>query len=282
MRFTKMHGLGNDYVYVEGFTQNLPDPHELARQVADRHFGVGGDGMILALPPTDDAPRDDQGNLPAARMRMFNVDGTEGEMCGNGVRCVCKLVHDHQLGEHHRTNPMRIQTGHGVLSLAYELDAEGKVCTVAVDMGQPILELPQVPVDESKLDARLDGAVFVSMGNPHAVLFFDRDRPLEDPAFGAELEHHPAFTNRMNVHFAHVINELEAAVYHWERGSGATLACGTGACAVCVAGVIAGRTGRKLTAHLPGGDLQLEWRESDNHLVMRSLLSDNNQREMKS
>lgn len=267
MQFTKMHGLGNDYVYVDGFTHDIPDPAALAVRIADRHFGIGGDGLILALPPED-------GIEAHARMRMFNADGSESEMCGNGIRCVCKLIHDHQLGpaETHQANPMLIETGAGVLSLNYTLDTDGKTETVAVDMGLPILDLPRVPVDESKLDGRLDGAVFVSMGNPHAVLFVEDDDELARPGLGAELENHPAFPNRINVHFVRVISRSEVEVYHWERGSGATLACGTGACAVCVAGVLSGRTDRTLTAHLPGGPLKLEWQaadeEGEGHVIM--------------
>jgi diaminopimelate epimerase len=273
MHFTKMQGLGNDYVYVDGFSQTVEDPAALAVRIADRHFGVGGDGLILVLPPTpgsDGDPTNAAGKLPGAgaRMRMFNADGSEGEMCGNGIRCVCKLVHDHELGPNPTANPMRIETGAGVLSLHYTLDGHGKVQTVAVDMGAPILDLPAIPVDESKLDGRLTGATFVSMGNPHAVCYVDDDRDLADPALGAELEHHPAFPNRMNIHFVKVRSKHEVDVYHWERGSGATLACGTGACAVCVAGVLTGRTDRHLTAHLPGGPLELEWREADNRVVM--------------
>ncbi|MEM6458122.1 MAG: diaminopimelate epimerase [Planctomycetota bacterium] len=271
MRFTKMHGLGNDYVYIDGFTETVADPAALAVAVADRHFGVGGDGLILALPPEVDH------SAAHVRMRMFNADGSEAEMCGNGIRCVCKLVHDHRLGppEVHTANPMLVETGNGVLSLAYTLGGDGKVETVAVDMGRPVLDLPGVPVDESKLDGRLEGAVFVGMGNPHAVLFVDGDRPLEQPELGAELEHHPAFPNRMNVHFVRPrkdrtggLSRTEVDVYHWERGSGATLACGTGACAVAVAGVVTGRTGRTLTAHLPGGALRLEWPADDAAVTM--------------
>ncbi len=256
MRFTKMHGLGNDYVYVDGFTESVGDPAALAVQIADRHFGVGGDGLILALPPEPGVEAD-------ARMRMFNADGSESEMCGNGIRCVCKLVHDHRLGSNPTANPMRIQTGNGVLSLSYTLDAHGHVETVAVDMGRPILDLPDIPVDESKLDLQLDGAVFVSMGNPHAVIYIEDDAELVQPDLGAELERHPAFPNRMNVHFVRVKSRSEVEVYHWERGSGATLACGTGACAVCVAGVLSGRTDRTLTAHLPGGPLKLNWQGAE-------------------
>jgi len=269
MRFTKMHGLGNDYVYVDGFTQTIEDPAALAVQIADRHFGVGGDGLILALPPAPGIDAD-------ARMRMFNADGSESEMCGNGIRCVCKLVHDYRLGGYDPTlpaaNPMHIQTGNGVLSLEYTLDAAGRVETVAVDMGAPILDLPAIPVDESKLDARLANAVFVSMGNPHAVIYTEDGDELVQPALGAELEHHPAFPNRMNIHFVKVKSRGEVEVYHWERGSGATLACGTGACAVCVAGVLSGRTDRTLTAHLPGGPLKLSWQGADDskdgHVIM--------------
>ena len=261
MKFVKMHGLGNDYVYVDGFNQQITDPAALAVAISDRNFGVGGDGLILALPPEAGVEAD-------ARMRMFNADGSEGEMCGNGVRCVCKLVHDHGLGDRPQARPMKIQTGAGVLSLDYSLDKAGRVAEVAVDMGEPILDLPRVPVDETKLDDRLDQATFVSMGNPHVVIYVDEDRPLADPQLGAELEKHPAFPNRINVHFVRVKSRGEVEVYHWERGSGATLACGTGACAVCVAGVLTGRTDRELIAHLPGGPLRLQWRESDNHVVM--------------
>ncbi|MEM9420841.1 MAG: diaminopimelate epimerase [Planctomycetota bacterium] len=265
MRFTKMHGLGNDYVYVDGFTHTIDDPATLAVKVADRHFGVGGDGLILAMPAEDGVEAD-------ARMRMFNADGSESEMCGNGIRCVCKLVHDHGLGPNPTANPMKIQTGNGVLSLEYTLNSEGKVGTVAVDMGAPILDLPDIPVDESKLDTRLENAVFVSMGNPHAVIYIDDDTDLVQPDLGAELEHHPAFPNRINVHFVRVKSPDEVEVYHWERGSGATLACGTGACAVCVAGVLSGRTSRTLTAHLPGGPLKLHWEgdegSKDGHVIM--------------
>lgn len=272
MRFIKMHGLGNDYVYVDGFTHKIDDPAALAVQIADRHFGVGGDGLILAMHPEPGVEAD-------ARMRMFNADGSESEMCGNGIRCVCKLVHDHNLGGYRDRlsdsslqGAMRIQTGNGVLSLSYTLDADDKVETVAVDMGVPILDLPKIPVDESKLDARLKNAVFVSMGNPHAVIYIEDDSDLTQPGLGAELEDHPAFPNRMNVHFVRVKSRSEVEVYHWERGSGATLACGTGACAVCVAGVLSGRTDRTLTAHLPGGPLKLHWEGADHskdgHVIM--------------
>jgi len=261
--FTKLHGLGNDYVYIDGFAHTVEDPAALAVTIADRHFGVGGDGLILALPP-------DPGVDAHARMRMFNADGSESEMCGNGIRCVCKLVHDHGLGTAPAARPMRIQTGHGVLSLDYTLDANQKVQHVTVDMGEPVLDLPQIPVDESNIDTTLDGFHFVSMGNPHAVAFI-AERDLNDAGradYGAMIERHQAFPNRINVHLVHVRSPTEVAVYHWERGRGATLASGTGACAVCVAGVRAGLTERKITAHLPGGPLELEWHAGDNHVHM--------------
>ena len=270
MQFVKMHGIGNDYVYVNTFDPDnaaaLRDPAALAQQVADRHFGIGGDGLILLMPPDEMAAAEHGAQV---RMRMFNADGSEAEMCGNGIRCVCKLAHDDAVTPGIRdANPMRIQTGNGTRSLQYTTDAEGKVDSVTVDMGEPILNLPDVPVNESKIDDRLAGVPFVSMGNPHAMLYVDGNTELVNPTLGAELEYHPAFPNRMNVHFVRVNNEADVDVYHWERGSGATLACGTGACAVCVAGVLTGKTDRAITAHLPGGDLQLRWDEATNHVFM--------------
>lgn len=274
MRFIKMTGLGNDYVYVDCFDQAVENPARLAQTVSNRNFGIGSDGLILVHPP-------DEGIDAVARMQMFNADGSEGEMCGNGIRCVCKMVHDHQLGDGHEHNPMRIQTACGVLSLGYELDESGNVKTVSVDMGRPLLEPEDVPVIIDELTQtdqpqtfkvsvpgtteRFD-ATFVSMGNPHAVIFVDEVSEetgdlLRD--WGRALEQHPAFPERMNVHFVEVVSEYGARVIHWERGSGPTLACGTGACAVAVAGVLTGRTEPKITAHLPGGDLDLHWLEHD-------------------
>ncbi len=269
MRFTKMHGIGNDYVYINGYEQAVRDPVALAPVISDRHTGVGGDGLILILPPPPEVKDAD------VRMRMFNNDGSEAEMCGNGIRCVAKFVVDHGISN---ARPLRIQTGRGVLSLDYTTDAAGKVQQVTVDMGTPILEPRKVPVDPGKLTAtdqaqifRIDDrftATFVSMGNPHAVIYHEKVEGLDLWRLGAELEHHPAFPQRMNVHFVQVISPGEVTVQHWERGSGATQACGTGACAVCVAGVLTGRTQRTVLAHLPGGDLKLEWRESDDHVLM--------------
>lgn len=273
MRFIKMTGLGNDYVYVDCFSQSVEHPARLAQVVSNRNFGIGSDGLILVLPP-------DEGIDAAARMQMFNMDGSEAQMCGNGIRCVCKMVHDHQLGSQHSHNPMRIQTASGVLSLSYETDSHGKINTVSVDMGRPLLEPEDVPVIIDELTQteqpqtfkvsvpgtteRFD-ATFVSMGNPHAVIFVDEVSDETGDTlrkWGSALEHHPAFPERMNVHFVEVIDDNTVKVLHWERGSGPTLACGTGACAVCVAGVLTERTNPVITAHLPGGPLNLQWRDS--------------------
>jgi len=264
-----MHGIGNDYVYVNGFDQKVADPVATAIKVSDRHFGIGSDGLILIL-PSDKAD---------VRMRMFNADGSESEMCGNGVRCVAKYSFDHGLT---KNNPMRIETGRGVLQLALQID-HGKVRQVTVDMGEPILALPEIPVDRDRVvqgakehvyrisigpaNEMLDLA-FVSMGNPHAVTYVDDVNAIDLNRIGPMVEHHQAFPRRINAHWVTVNSPAEVTMRTWERGSGITLACGTGACAVCVAGVLTGRTSRKILAHLPGGDLTLEWRESDNHVYM--------------
>ena len=308
MRFTKMHGAGNDYVYVDCFAEPMPpDPADLARRIADRHFGVGGDGLILICPS----------ETADARMRMFNADGSESEMCGNGVRCVAKYVYDHGIA---RKPQLKIETGNGVLTLDLEIENE-RVSRVRVDMGPPILEAGKIPIalpgvpptaqivdfsmeefarlardnpakkqsEEServefflKLSTRsvplpgtpptplADWREFrmtgVSMGNPHLVIY--RDDPDKSIHMLGLLEKHRFFPNRINVHCVQVNGRQEVTMKTWERGSGITLACGTGACAVCVAGVLTGRTDRRILAHLPGGDLELEWRASDQHVYM--------------
>ena len=272
MKFTKMHGLGNDYVYVNGFAERVDDPNLVAKQIADRHFGVGGDGMILILPPTTPGKAD-------VRMRMFNVDGSEGEMCGNGVRCVAKYSFDHGLTTN---NPLRVETGRGVLSIDLKLKA-GKVELATVDMDEPILELAKIPVEREKVmkgpDAHtfrlsmmqgndLVEATFVSTGNPHAVVFVEDVDKVDLERVGPALENHPAFPKRANIHYAQVISRHELKMRTWERGSGITLACGTGACAVLVAASLTGRADREALIHLPGGDLTIRWDDKTNHLVM--------------
>lgn len=263
--FVKMHGLGNDYVYIDGFSGPVPsDPPALARRISDRHRGVGGDGLILVVPS----------GVAAARMRMFNADGSESEMCGNGVRCVAHLVVSRGYAE---AGPVRIETGRGVLDLVVE--PQGRRCSrVRVDMGEPILLPARIPVDhpgERVIESPCPGLVTtepwweaagfdprmtcVSMGNPH-VVFWCRDVaavPLE--TFGPRIETHPAFPARVNVHVVEVLDRERVRMRTWERGSGITQACGTGASAVCVAGVLCGRSGERICAELPGGELDLEW-----------------------
>jgi diaminopimelate epimerase len=257
MRFTKMHGAGNDYVYVNCFEETIRgDVAELARQISNRHTGVGGDGLILICPS-------EQGD---ARMRMYNVDGTEAEMCGNGVRCVAKYVYDHGIA---RKEELKIETGRGVLTLQV-FPEKGRVQQVRVNMGRPILQADQIPTTlpgNPPVNAPLDVAglalmvTCVSMGNPHCVTFVE---DLNDDwvlRVGPMIETHPAFPRRVNAEFIKVISPREIQMRVWERGSGETQACGTGACASAVAGVLTGRLERRVLCHLPGGDLTLEWPE---------------------
>ena len=268
MKFTKMHGIGNDYIYVNGFSETVADPARLSREISDRHFGIGADGLILVLPS----------KLADVRMRMFNADGSEAEMCGNGIRCLAKFAFERGIAT---KNPMRVETGNGVLTL--ELHAEGgKVRQVTVNMGQPILDLAKIPVIADLVspteeahqyvfevgDVPISHATFVSMGNPHVVIFAEGISEIDLARAGPAIERFKAFPNRINVHWVEIKSRGEVSMRTWERGSGITLACGTGACAVCVAGAITGRTERKILAHLPGGDLALDWRESDNSVYM--------------
>jgi diaminopimelate epimerase len=257
MRFTKMHGLGNDYVYVSTFDQPAPtDPSKLAILVSDRHFGIGADGLILIM-PSDRAD---------ARMRMFNADGSEGEMCGNGVRCVAKYIRDRGLVT---KDQVAIETGRGVLTLDLEMVGD-EVRRVRVNMGTPIFDPAEIPttlegrppVDVPlQVDDREFAVTAVSMGNPHAVVYADDASAFPLETLGPLIENHPAFPRRVNVHVVEVFEPGEVRMRTWERGSGITLACGTGACAVCVAGVLTGRSARRILAHLPGGDLELEWHD---------------------
>lgn len=255
MKFTKMHGLGNDYVYVSLFDEKLSDdPAKVAIAISDRHFGVGSDGLIL-IGPSERAD---------ARMRMFNADGSESEMCGNGVRCVAKYIHDHGIA---RKDHVTIETGRGVLTLDLEV-RKGKAERIRVDMGTPILRSADIPTTlrgDPPVDVPVlvNGTEFrltaVSMGNPHAIVYVPDVATFPVEIFGPLFEHHAAFPRRVNAHFVEVLGPNEVRMRTWERGSGITLACGTGACSVCVAGVLSGRTGPEILAHLPGGDLELEW-----------------------
>lgn len=259
--FIKMHGLGNDYVYVDCFRNPMPvDPPSLAKAISDRHFGVGGDGLILVCPPSAEAAS--QG--ADARMRMYNADGSESEMCGNGLRCVAKLVYDHGIA---KKNRLVLQTGRGLLPVDLEF-AEGKVSRVRVEMGQPILDPALIPTTLSGLPPKEVpvetpwGPVkltCVSMGNPHAVAFVDKITDQLVLEVGKYLETSSVFPRRANIEFVEIQTRQRFVMRVWERGSGETLACGTGACAVAVAGILTGRLDRKCVGKLLGGELELEW-----------------------
>lgn len=264
-----MQGAGNDYIYVDCFAQPIPaNITELAQRVSDRRFGIGSDGLILICPSKN----------ADAEMRMYNADGSYSEMCGNGIRCVAKYVYDHGIK---RADTLRIESGGRVLSLGVRLQ-HGAVDQVRVDMGEPILKPAEIPTtlhskgapNEPAVDTPLvvDGkellATCVSMGNPHCVIFVEEATDDVVLGFGPKIEVDPHFPKRVNVEFVEAISSTELKQRTWERGSGETFACGTGACAVCVAGVLTGRSGRNVTIHLRGGDLSIEWNESDNHVYM--------------
>ncbi|TWU05654.1 diaminopimelate epimerase [Stieleria varia] len=276
MKFIKMHGAGNDYVYVDCFSQPVPENlPELARDISHRHFGVGADGLILVRPS----------EVADARMQMFNADGSESEMCGNGIRCVAKLVHDHGIAVKDR---LKIESGAGVLDLQLSVGQDGKVDRVTVDMGAPILNAPDIPttlapsgpvinvpfmvtlptnhhLGNAKMTVE---ATCVSMGNPHCVIFVDRATDELVLELGPLIENDARFPRRVNVEFVEIISPTEVRQRTWERGSGETWACGTGASAVCVAGVLTGKTERRILNHLLGGDLILDWDAETEHVMM--------------
>lgn len=263
MRFTKMQGIGNDYIYVNLFKEKLDNFAETSRIVSDRHFGIGGDGLILIM-PSDKAD---------FRMRIFNADGSEAEMCGNGIRCVGKYVYDKRLTG---KDVITIETGAGIKTLQLNVK-DGLVETARVDMGEPILNPALIPV-ASPLDRFVSQPVkagdreykvtCVSMGNPHAVIFMDEVDELKIEQIGPLMEHHALFPKRTNTEFAEVKDESVLKMRVWERGSGETLACGTGACAVLVAAVLNGLSQRRAVVMLKGGNLEIEWSEEDNHVYM--------------
>lgn len=262
MKFTKMHGAGNDYIYVDCFSQTTPERlSNLARTVADRHFGIGGDGLVLICPSES----------CDAEMRMFNADGSPSEMCGNAIRCVAKYLYDRDIV---RKDTLRVESAGQEFKLELSVN-DGLVDQVRVDMGEPILAADQIPTtltgdpptDVSfPLSDRDLRVTCVSMGNPHCVTFVNEITDELVRCVGPRIENDVHFPNRVNVEFVEVINRQELRQRTWERGSGETLACGTGASAVCVAGVLTGRSEREVTIHLLGGDLQLEWNEKDNHV----------------
>ena len=256
MKFTKMHGAGNDYVYINGFKEQVDDPADLAQRVSHRQFGIGSDGLILILPS----------EIADVRMRMFNLDGSESEMCGNGIRCVAKYAYDHGLVD---SLEITAETGAGVLSLTLFPGESGLIERVRVDMGAPQLTRRAIPMlgaaEEKAIAVPIEigsqeyEITAVSMGNPHAVVFVDDVETFPVTEVGPLIENHPWFPERVNVEFVQVVSPTEVIQRTWERGSGETLACGTGASAVTTAGVLTERTERKITNHLRGGDLELEW-----------------------
>jgi diaminopimelate epimerase len=265
MKFTKMHGLGNDYIYLDGLAQDL-SPYDLPRLsqvLSDRRFGVGGDGIILILPS-------DQADF---RMRMFNSDGSEGEMCGNGMRCFAKYVFEHGLTD---KTELVIETGAGLIRPALTL-VDGEAVSVRVDMGEPRLTRGEIPMTgdpaapAQNVTVQLPGRAYVghsvSMGNPHCVIFVDEITDAQVLGDGPLLECHELFPRKTNVEFVRVVNDSEVRMRVWERGAGETLACGTGASATAVAAHLAGHCGRRVTVHLLGGDLEIEW-APDNHVYM--------------
>lgn len=273
LQFTKMQGCGNDYVYVNGFTEHVADPASLAKRVSDRHFGIGSDGLVLILPS----------RVADVRMRMFNPDGSEAQMCGNATRCVARYAYEHGLA-HNRV--VSIETLAGIKIARLVLD-EGRVGGATVDMGEPVLAAGKVPVDTGAAGVDPDrpavgatlealGRTFrytaVSMGNPHCILFLGKDDPdvaaLDLPRIGPVFESHPFFPERVNTEFVRVLSPTSVSMRVWERGTGETLACGTGACAVAVASVLNGLVGRTVDVHLVGGVLRINWSEADNHVFM--------------
>lgn len=266
MRFTKMHGAGNDYIYVDAISAPPPrDLPALSRKVSDRHMGIGGDGLVLIAPPEVKAHD--------ARMRMFNADGSEAEMCGNAIRCVAKYLYDRGIA---RREKLTIETGRGPLTLELETE-NGRMARATVNMMQPILRAADIPTTlpgDPPIDVPIEvggrklQVTAVSMGNPHAITYVDE--PTDDWVLGVgpQIEHSAYFPRRVNAEFVQVISPREVRMRVWERGSGETMACGTGACAVLVAGVLTGRGERRIVAHLPGGDLELYWSEKDNSVYM--------------
>lgn len=290
MKFTKMHGIGNDYVYVNCFQETVQNPGAVAEKISDRHFGIGSDGLILIKPS----------EVADFEMEMYNADGSLGAMCGNGIRCVAKYVYDYGLTDKER---ITVATGSGIKTLDLTIE-DGKVALVKVDMGAPILEAAKIPVDVTKLvqsaaetgeaskcstEKQVQSSIVpdmcvaektlnvngqdypvtcVSMGNPHCVVCVDDVDGLAIEAIGPKFEHHPAFPDRVNTEFIRVLDRKTVQMRVWERGSGETWACGTGACAVAVASILNGWTENTVTVKLRGGDLQIQWGKEKNTVFM--------------
>ncbi|MCJ7966057.1 diaminopimelate epimerase [Lachnospiraceae bacterium NSJ-171] len=263
MKFTKMEGCGNDYVYVNGFEEKIDNPNEVAIAVSDRHFGIGSDGLIIINPS----------EVADFKMCMYNADGSEGKMCGNGIRCVAKYVYDFKLTD---KDVITVETLSGIKTLKLNVE-NGKVKTVRVNMGAPILECDKVPVkyDDEKMinkPVKVDGKTFnitcVSMGNPHAVTFINDTDNLEIEKIGPKFENNEIFPDKVNTEFIQIIDKKTVKMRVWERGSGETFACGTGACACVVASVLNRLTENKVTVKLLGGELEIEYNQDENTVYM--------------
>jgi len=270
LEFTKMHGCGNDYIYVVALKARPADPPALAKRLSDRHFGIGGDGLIMLAPS----------RAADVRMEMYNADGSRGDMCGNGIRCVARIAYERGIT---RKNPLVVETDAGLKTIALQI-ADGHVIGATVDMGEPILDARQIPAAADgrlvdyplEVGGRTEKITAVSMGNPHCVVFVEDDAVFKLDVFefarlGRQFEAHPFFPRRVNTEFILPVSRTHLRMRVWERGSGETLACGTGACAALVAAVLTGRADRKATVELRGGNLEIEWRvngEGANHVYM--------------
>ena len=263
IKFTKMHGLGNDYVYIDAINQKIETESSLAKFVSNRHFGIGSDGLILIC----------KSEVADFKMRMFNSDGSEAEMCGNGIRCVGKFVYDKGLTN---KTTVKIETLAGIKTLILNTK-DGKVKTARVDMGEPILEAEKIPVISTEepvknLELEAENKKFkftcVSMGNPHAITIVENTKEFDVEKYGKVLEVNKAFPKKANIEFAQIVDRQNINMRVWERGAGETLACGTGACATAVACNLNGLTDRKVNIELLGGTLNIEWNETDNHVYM--------------
>ena len=263
MKFTKMHGIGNDYIYVNCFAETVEKPGEVAKFVSDRHFGIGSDGLVLIMPS----------ETADFRMRMFNSDGSEAEMCGNAIRCVGKYAYDNKMTE---KTVVTVETLGGLKKL-YMTAEGGEITAVRVDMGEPTLAPALIPVNSGKEifvnePVEVDGSLYritaVSMGNPHAVVYVDETDDIEIEKLGPKFEKHPIFPKKTNTEFIRVIDRKTLKMRVWERGAGETLACGTGACGALVASVLNDVSDRKAVIKLLGGELTVEWSTEDNHVYM--------------
>ena len=263
MKFTKMHGIGNDYVYVNCFEESVKNPAEVSKFVSDRHFGIGSDGLILISPSA----------IADFRMNIYNADGSQAEMCGNGIRCVAKYVYDYGLTD---KTEISVETLAGIKYLRLQTE-NGKVASVEVNMGAPILEPKEIPVavEESpvvNVPVEVKGKIYhmtcVSMGNPHAIIFMNNVKDLDIEAIGPYFENHTVFPKRTNTEFVEVLDRNTVNMRVWERGSDETLACGTGACATTVACILNDKTENEVTVHLLGGDLKIRWDREANQVYM--------------